>query len=365
MEQQPAARQSHCKNGQPPKGTVGETSKKASSSNPTTQKPQAVPPPEIAVPAPAPTTTPAPVVASPQPEIVVSAPTATVAPIATTTTDSYDPAKLMREVVKKFGTKENPSELFARMAEEFKKKEGDSLARDEEEGNLTEGDEGKEGSEAEDDEKVESEGEGVGKQDEEEGRIVGDEETEMHDEGKICEEEEETVRSNYEAETVEEKEETTPVVKKEARNRETEKEIEAEIIVTDDVTSDDNGTPIDERTTRRQSRWTKNLVEAATANPQKKLRLNEEEESGHDIPQAQDTQVVAEDVSPEALEKRYEAERKRKGKQEAKPRKKKPRQASKALVINEPAPEMIRVPFAPPAEEEKQMESEEEDTQNP
>ena len=52
------------------------------------------------------------------------------------------------------------------------------------------------------------------------------------------------------------------------------------------------------------------------------------------------------DISPEALETRYEAERKRKGKHTAKPQKKKSRPASITVVISEP--EAIRVPFADP-----------------
>ena len=119
----------------------------------------------------------------------------------------------------------------------------------------------------------------------------------------------------------------------------------------DDTTTDDQGTPADERLTRRQSHRNRKQEDEAEAGRAKSLRLEDIEETGDDIPQVQETFPAEKDISPEALETRYETERKRKGKHAAKPQKKKSRPASTTVVINEP--EAIRVPFAHPAEEEK------------
>ncbi|XP_047949327.1 FK506-binding protein 5-like [Salvia hispanica] len=137
-------------------------------------------------------------------------------------------------------------------------------------------------------------------------------------------------------------------------------EIETEIVVVDDTTTDDQGTPTDERLTRRQSRRNRKQEDEAEAGRAKSLRLEDIEETGDDIPQVQETLPAEKDISPEALETRYEAERKRKGKHAAKPQKKKSRPTSTTVVINEP--EAIRVPFAHSTEEEKEQEEAQEET---
>ncbi|XP_042023130.1 protein Ycf2-like [Salvia splendens] len=224
------------------------------------------------------------------------------APIAATTTDNSDPEQLMREFMKRFGPKEKPSEFFARMAEEGNlqippktlaqeitptvptshieaqspietlvekeenTKEGEDEieedvekgkfggdeksigAGDEKEVKLTqEGDEGGEakgdekkveGSEAEGDKVVESEGEGVEKQAEE-----GDVDSEVHEDEEEGKGDEEAVESDVASEKAGYEGVTTLAIEEKAKNQGAEKEIEAEIVLIDDVTSEDKGTP--------------------------------------------------------------------------------------------------------------------------
>ena len=82
--------------------------------------------------------------------------------------------------------------------------------------------------------------------------------------------------------------------------------------------------------------------------------MEEEEQKFFNTPPVQETLAAEKDISLEALEMRYEAERKRKGKHAAKPQKERSRPTSTTVVINEP--EAIRVPFAHPTEEEKEQE---------
>ncbi|XP_042027273.1 microtubule-associated protein RP/EB family member 1-like [Salvia splendens] len=87
--------------------------------------------------------------------------------------------------------------------------------------------------------------------------------------------------------------------------------------------------------------------------------VDESVETEEDIPEAKETLEKEEEVSAEAVERRFDAERKRKGKQEAKPLTKKHRQASSTMVIKEPILEPIRVPFAKPLEVPKEDSEEE------
>ena len=133
----------------------------------------------------------------------------------------------------------------------------------------------------------------------------------------------------------------------------------------DVITTDDQGTPTDDRSTRRHSRRNKKLDDEALASRAKRLRLEDIEETRDDIPQVQETLAAERDISPEALVTRYEAESKRKGKHAARPQKKKSRQASTTVVINEATPEAIRVSFAHPTEEETEKEEVHEEPVNP
>ncbi|XP_047978506.1 myb-like protein X [Salvia hispanica] len=195
-----------------------------------------------------------------------------------------------------------------------------------------------------DDEKGSEGGEG------EQGETSVDEKVEK-DDGDV---DEEVVEKETEEEEIADKED---VEKEEERNdsgQDAEKEceeIETDIVVVDDTTTDDQVTPTDERLTRRHSRRNRKQVDEAEAGRSKRLRLEDIEETGDDIPLVQETLPAEEEISPEALETRYEAERKRKGKHAAMPQQKKSRPANTTVVISEP--EAIRVPFAHPTEEEE------------
>ncbi|XP_047949035.1 ribosomal biogenesis protein LAS1L-like [Salvia hispanica] len=184
----------------------------------------------------------------------------------------------------------------------------------------------------------------------EEGEAMGDEKAEKEGgsvDEKVVEKETEE-EENVNGEDVEKKGE------RDADREETEdvrEKIETEIVVEDDTPTDDQGTPIDERLTRNQSCRNRKQEDEAEAGRAKNLRLDDIEETWDDIPQVQETLPAEKDISPEALETRYEAERKRKGKHTAKPQKKKSRPTNTTLVISEP--EAIRVPFAHPTEEEE------------
>ncbi|XP_042051412.1 glutamic acid-rich protein-like [Salvia splendens] len=193
--------------------------------------------------------------------------------VPTSHIETQDPTEPRVEETKntKEGEDKIEDEEGVKLTEEGDEGDWGDETGDEKEVKLTEeDDEDDEGGEAGDDEEVKSEGEGVGKQTE------GDE-----------------------------------------KDNEIQEQVES---------MDDKGIPVDEITVRRHSRRAKNWENAAPAKLQRELRLSDSEETGDNIPQAQETPDAAEDVSPEALEKRYEAERKRKGKQEAKPHKKKPHQ---------------------------------------
>ena len=88
----------------------------------------------------------------------------------------------------------------------------------------------------------------------------------------------------------------------------------------DDTTTDDQGTPTDERLTRRQSHRNRKREDEAEAGRAKNLRLEDIEETGDDIPQVQESLAAEKDISSEALETRYEAERKRKRKHTSNPK---------------------------------------------
>ncbi|XP_042038280.1 neurofilament medium polypeptide-like [Salvia splendens] len=147
-------------------------------------------------------------------------------------------------------------------------------------------------------------------------------------------------------------------------------------IVVPDERPEAEDTPATARANRRNARQSKKLERTRTST--RCLHLIDSEskgEAGDDIPQTQEmleetgekipqvqenpcTEVRGEEFSPEAEVKRHAHERKRKGKQEATPLKKKQRQVSSTSKIREASSEPISVLLAEPTEENEDEEEE-------
>ncbi|XP_042028157.1 high mobility group nucleosome-binding domain-containing protein 5-like [Salvia splendens] len=384
MKNHPSKHNSRRKNPQPTKEKTGETSAKPPTNLPS-RKPSVVPQPYAVAASSSQTVIPNPTAVRPESMPVISTtPPITTAVATTERIEEPNPEQIMQVFLQNFGRGAKASAIYAGLAETItsapapvlphaeeagsprKKKMEEAEGDDKEEKKGNQGTEGGKNeervSEGESEERVEdeepegNEGNDGDEGDNAEGTGEGREREEV-DEEDVAVENEEDIVGEHDGENVENEEPVDESV------NEPESEGLKEIVDLEDG-PDGEETPVDERTTRRNIRRSRQVDELVAATRPMKLQFGTSEgevQTWEDIPEALETPEKEEEVSPEAVEKRFAAERKRKEKQEAKPLTKKHGQASCTVEINEPTPEPICVPFAKPLEGPNEDSEEEEE----